>query len=177
MFHSIILPTTLRFLTLFFRSYFSALLVLSTVCLFMKVSFSPDIIPGDWLSSKHQWTTLKKTDAHCEFGHTGLSTSSERTPASLRNPTKRTTAEFADLVLDIQGREQLKSRQFNSVKTVKINKVASAPSPPLPHRLDYIPGVTLVNELCDTTVMSLTVPFPFHPHPPTHTHCTYYTRS
>ena len=30
-----------------------ALLVLSTVCLLMKVSFSPDIIPSGWLGSKH----------------------------------------------------------------------------------------------------------------------------
>ena len=35
----------------------SALLVLSTIFLFMKVSFSPDIIRSDWLGSKHQ---LKK---------------------------------------------------------------------------------------------------------------------
>ena len=34
----------------------SALLVLSTVCLLMKVSFSPDIIPSGWLGSKHQLT-------------------------------------------------------------------------------------------------------------------------
>ena len=30
-------------------SLISALLVLSTLCLFMKVSFSPDVIPSDWL--------------------------------------------------------------------------------------------------------------------------------
>ena len=34
----------------------SALLVLSTIYLFMKVSFSPDIIPSGWLGSKHQLT-------------------------------------------------------------------------------------------------------------------------
>ena len=34
----------------------SALLVLSTVCLFMKVSCGPDIILSDWLGSKHQLT-------------------------------------------------------------------------------------------------------------------------
>ena len=34
----------------------SALLVLSTVCLFMKFSFSPDIIRSGWLGSKHQIT-------------------------------------------------------------------------------------------------------------------------
>ena len=51
------LPTTLRFLTLFFRSYLSALLVFSTTYLFMKVSFSPDIIHSGWLGSKHQLPT------------------------------------------------------------------------------------------------------------------------
>ena len=34
----------------------SALLVLSIVCLFMKVSFSPDIVPSGWLVSTHQLT-------------------------------------------------------------------------------------------------------------------------
>ena len=34
----------------------SALLVLSTMYLFMKVSFSPDIIPNGWLDWKHQLT-------------------------------------------------------------------------------------------------------------------------
>ena len=34
----------------------SALLVLSTFYHFMKVSFSPDIIPSCWLGSKHQLT-------------------------------------------------------------------------------------------------------------------------
>ena len=43
-FHSINFPNnSIRFLTLFFRS-FSALLVLSTIYLFMKVSVSPDVI-------------------------------------------------------------------------------------------------------------------------------------
>ena len=32
----------------------SAVLVLSTICFCMKVSFSPDIIPSGWLGSKHQ---------------------------------------------------------------------------------------------------------------------------
>ena len=36
----------------------SALVVLSTVCLFMKVSFSPDIIPSARLGSKHQLTNI-----------------------------------------------------------------------------------------------------------------------
>ena len=30
----------------------SAILVLSTICFFMKVSFSPDVIPSGWLGSK-----------------------------------------------------------------------------------------------------------------------------
>ena len=47
------LPTTVHFLTLFFR-FISALLVLSTTYLFMKVSFSPDAIPSGRLGSKHQ---------------------------------------------------------------------------------------------------------------------------
>ena len=34
----------------------SALLVLSAISLFMKVSFSPDIIPSGWLGLKHQLT-------------------------------------------------------------------------------------------------------------------------
>ena len=34
----------------------SALLVLSTIYHFMKVSFSPDMIPSGWLGSKHQIT-------------------------------------------------------------------------------------------------------------------------
>ena len=50
-----ILPTTLRFLTLFFWSY-SASLVFSTIYLFMKVSLSPDIILCGWLGLKHQLT-------------------------------------------------------------------------------------------------------------------------
>ena len=35
----------------------SALLVLSTIFLFMKVSFCPDIIPSGWLGLKHQLTS------------------------------------------------------------------------------------------------------------------------
>ena len=34
----------------------SSSLVLSTICLFMKVSFSHDVIPNGWLGSKHQLT-------------------------------------------------------------------------------------------------------------------------
>ena len=37
-------------------SLVSALLVLSAIYLFMKVSFSPDIIPSGWLGSKLQFT-------------------------------------------------------------------------------------------------------------------------
>ena len=37
----------------------SALLVLSTLYLFMKVFFSPDIIPSGWLGSKHQLTNCR----------------------------------------------------------------------------------------------------------------------
>ena len=54
-FISWILSTTLRFLTLFFRSYL-CLLVLSTTFLFMKVSFRSDIILCGWLGLKHQLT-------------------------------------------------------------------------------------------------------------------------
>ena len=36
----------------------SALLVLCTICLFMKFSFSLNIISSGWLGSKHQLTTL-----------------------------------------------------------------------------------------------------------------------
>ena len=57
----------LCFLTLFFQSYLSALLVLSTVCLFMKVSFSPDIIPSSWLGSKHQLPTYLPMMSLCLF--------------------------------------------------------------------------------------------------------------
>ena len=43
----------------------SALLVLSTVCLFMKVSFSPDIIPcGDWALNTNELTNCWLTWKH-----------------------------------------------------------------------------------------------------------------
>ena len=42
--------------SLCFSSLISALLVLSTICLSMKVSFSPDIIFSGWLGSKHRLT-------------------------------------------------------------------------------------------------------------------------
>ena len=50
-FHSINIPTTLRFLTLFFRSPF-CLIGPFSYNLFMKVSFSPDIILCGWLDIK-----------------------------------------------------------------------------------------------------------------------------
>ena len=60
-FHSVNLPTTLRFLTLFFRSYLCLTDPLNYISLyeylFMKVSFSPDIIPCGWLGSNHQFTS------------------------------------------------------------------------------------------------------------------------
>ena len=40
----------------FSHSVLPVVLVLSTIYLFMKVSFSPDIIPSGWLGSKHQLT-------------------------------------------------------------------------------------------------------------------------
>ena len=50
-----ILPTTLCFLT--FSDLIFALLVLSTIYLFRKVSISPDIILCGWLGWKHQLTS------------------------------------------------------------------------------------------------------------------------
>ena len=52
-----------RQLSVFWLCYFgliSALLILSTICIyvFMKDSFSPDIISSGWLGSKHQLTKL-----------------------------------------------------------------------------------------------------------------------
>ena len=43
----------------------SALLVLSTVYLFMKVFLSPDIIPSGWLGSQHQLTNSLYIDEIC----------------------------------------------------------------------------------------------------------------
>ena len=45
----------------------SALLVLSTISLFMKVSFSPGIILSGWLGSKHQLTNYQWTCAITRF--------------------------------------------------------------------------------------------------------------
>ena len=42
-------------------SLISAVLVLSTIYLFTKVSFNPDIIPSGWLGSKHQLTINELT--------------------------------------------------------------------------------------------------------------------
>ena len=41
---------------------FSALRVLPTLCLLMKVSFSPGIIPSGWMGSKHQLTNKLVND-------------------------------------------------------------------------------------------------------------------
>ena len=49
-------PRQLSVLYLFSFGLSSALLVLSTIHLFMKFSFSPGIIPSGWLGSKHQLT-------------------------------------------------------------------------------------------------------------------------
>ena len=54
-FYSISSPNN-TVLSLCSSGFISALLVLSTIYLFMKVSFSPDVIPSVWLDSKHQWT-------------------------------------------------------------------------------------------------------------------------
>ena len=49
-------PDNSPFFSLCSSGLISALLVLSTLCLFMKVSCSPDIIPSGWLGSKHRLT-------------------------------------------------------------------------------------------------------------------------
>ena len=49
-------PENLFVFSLCSSGLISALLVLSTICLFMKVSFSPDIIRSGWPGSKHQIT-------------------------------------------------------------------------------------------------------------------------
>ena len=54
-FHSIISPDNSPFCDCS-CCLISALLALSTVYLFMKVSFSPDIFPSGWLGSEHQLT-------------------------------------------------------------------------------------------------------------------------
>ena len=51
----LILLTTFRFLTLFFR-LISALLVLSIIYFFMKVFCSPNVVFCGWLGLKHQLT-------------------------------------------------------------------------------------------------------------------------
>ena len=54
-FHSINSPSTLRFLTLFFWSYFCLIGPLN-LYLFVKASLSPDIILCGWLGLRHQLT-------------------------------------------------------------------------------------------------------------------------
>ena len=55
-FHSINSPDSSLLSWLHSSGHISALLVLSTVYLFMKVSLSPDITPNGWLGLKHQLT-------------------------------------------------------------------------------------------------------------------------
>ena len=47
----------------------SALLLISTIYVFKKVSFSPDIIPSVWLGSKHQLTTSLTLQMTLLFTH------------------------------------------------------------------------------------------------------------
>ena len=54
--HYINSPDKFPFFWLCSSGLIAILLVLSTVNLFMTVSFSPDITPSGWLGSKHQWT-------------------------------------------------------------------------------------------------------------------------
>ena len=56
-FHSISFPNNSLFSDSVLLSYL-CLLVLSTLYLFLKVSYSPDIIPSGWLGSKHQLTNF-----------------------------------------------------------------------------------------------------------------------
>ena len=51
-----ILPTTLRFFTLFFQSNFCLIGPFNYIYIFMKVSFSPDVILCGSLGLKHQLT-------------------------------------------------------------------------------------------------------------------------
>ena len=46
----------LSVLSLCSSGFISVLLVISTICIFMNVSFSPDIIHNGWLGSKHHST-------------------------------------------------------------------------------------------------------------------------
>ena len=55
-FHSINSPDKISAFSLCSFGLVSALLVLSTICLFMKVSLYPDIILCVWLGLKHQLT-------------------------------------------------------------------------------------------------------------------------
>ena len=60
-FHSINSPDSSRLFLLCSPGHISTLLVLSTIHLFMKVSFSPDIIFSGWLGLKHQLNKLCMT--------------------------------------------------------------------------------------------------------------------
>ena len=61
-------PQRLSAFSLSSAGLISALLVLSTVCLFMKVSFSPDIILCGWQGLKHQLTILHPKHEHSVKG-------------------------------------------------------------------------------------------------------------
>ena len=62
-FHSINSPDNC--FLLFSSGLISASLVLSAICLFMEVSFSPDIIPNGWLGSEHQLTNYLTNPERC----------------------------------------------------------------------------------------------------------------
>ena len=70
-FHSINSPDNSPFFSLRYSGLISALLVLSTLCLFIKVSFSPDIIPCGWLGSKHQLTNSPRPIPDVTYELTG----------------------------------------------------------------------------------------------------------
>ena len=58
-FHSVYSPDNSPFSHSLFFGLISALLVLSNIYLFVKVSFNPDIIVSGWLGSKHQLTKFQ----------------------------------------------------------------------------------------------------------------------
>ena len=64
------------FFFFFFPGLISALLVFSTIYLFMKVSFSPDIIPSGWLGLKLQLTNQLFSSAHMQWEWLPLSSES-----------------------------------------------------------------------------------------------------
>ena len=55
----------------------SVLLVLSTIYLFLEVSFRPGIIPSGWLGSKHQLTKLTNTGGYPVYRGKSIPTVSE----------------------------------------------------------------------------------------------------